>query len=101
MLLTLFVIFGVSEKKKQNQKEDEITIGMSWKILKDVALNQKVQCLLSFIFLKNLANAVYNLAGRVYLTSDLNYDAATLSQIKVVCTPISILMCSRYGYLAK
>ena len=48
-----------------------------------------------FVLVMKLATSVCEKTGKVYLTSDLGYDATNLSSIKVICTPVSIWICGK------
>ena len=44
---------------------------------------------------------IYMTAGKVYLTNDLGYDPTILSGMKMLFTPINILLSSRVGGMAR
>lgn len=54
-----------------------------------------------FVFLNRLGNSIYYQVGEVYLTNDLGYEKSDLSSIKVIVTPINIVLSSQVGYFAK
>lgn len=53
------------------------------------------------MFLNRLAISIMSHVGEVYLTNDLGYDKANLSSIKVICTPLNILLSAQVGFLSK
>jgi hypothetical protein len=96
--VALFVPEGQKNKRVQSEdslQEGEATINQTLEIFKDVFKNKQVRTFFSFIFVMKLGTAVYEKTGRVYLTSDLGYDATNLSTIKVIFSPVSIWICGR------
>jgi hypothetical protein len=116
LAVTLYVVFFITEKPAQNttdevqnseqepnngEPEPEVTIGMTVGIFKDILMNKNTRIFYFFVFVYRFALSVQAYIGKVYLTDDLGYDKIVLSQMRVICTPISIMLCSRFGYLAK
>ena len=116
LAVTLYVVFFITEKPAQNttdevqnseqepnngEPEPEVTIGMTVGIFKDILMNKNTRIFYFFVFVYRFALSVQAYIGKVYLTDDLGYDKTVLSQMRVICTPISIMLCSRFGYLAK
>ena len=82
-------------------EEEEVTVGMTLDIFKDVLYNQNVRKLLLFVAMSRMSYSIFQQVGEVYLTNDLGYDKARLSSIKVICTPINILLTMQFGFVTK
>ena len=74
---------------------------MTLAIFKDVLKNKQVQILIAFLVVSRLAYSIFQHVGEVYLANDLGYEKSNLSSIKVLITPLNIILTAQVGYLAR
>ena len=48
-----------------------------------------------------MAYSIFQHVGEVYLANDLGYEKSNLSSIKVLITPLNIILTAQVGYLAR
>ena len=72
------------------------TLAIFW----DVLSNRTLQTWFLFMFCCKAAHSISGSVTSVYLTNDLSFPKETLSMIKVVSTPLNILLAAMSGYLA-
>lgn len=109
LLVTLYVAVCVPERDPELERlfptvkpdpEDEVTVGMTFNILKNVAVNKNVQVFFGFLILAKASSSVFAQVGTIYLTNDLGYSKENLSLVKVICTPVNIFFAGVSGYLS-
>lgn len=109
LVVTIFILFFVKEKndasvasedKIKDEEEFQPRIGEIGFIFKDLLTNPNTIRWFSYMTLANCVSAISNSIFEVYLTNELGMPKENLSMMKVLFTPLNILLAFFSSYFA-